>query len=75
MCAWRDEYIGALAEMDRDTVVFSHFVGINAAIAVATGRPELTVRHLDHVSVTTFEIERGDLRLVEVGGAGATEVL
>jgi broad specificity phosphatase PhoE len=65
--AYRDSVVGALLELKADTVVFSHFVAINAAIGVALGDDRLVIRSLDNASLTIIEVVEGQLRLVEGG--------
>lgn len=65
--AFRDEIAVAVREMSTDTVVFSHFVAINALIGVATGDDRLVIRSLDNCSVTVIDVDGDDLRLVEGG--------
>jgi hypothetical protein len=72
--AWRDAYVDALVGLSVDTVVFSHFVGINAAIGAATADDRLQCRRLDHTSVTTFDIVDGSLILADYGDEAPTEV-
>lgn len=72
--AWRDAYVAALLAHEVDTVVFTHFVGINGAIAVATGVDDVLCRQIDNASVTTFRTDDNRLALVE-GGAEATTVV
>lgn len=72
--AWRDAYVAALVALPADTIVFTHFVGINGAIAVATGVDEMVCRHVDNASVTTFRSDGGVLELVEGGAEAATVV-
>ncbi|MDR6625377.1 histidine phosphatase family protein [Caulobacter segnis] len=55
--------------------VFSHFVALNAAVAVATGREEVVVFRPDHCSRTTFEAEGDRLILVEKGREAQSQVL
>ena len=55
------------AAIDGDSVVFSHFVAINAAIGAAIGDDRLVVRSLDNCSVTVFDVVDGALQLVESG--------
>ncbi len=71
------EYRGAItawvAARDTDTVVFSHFVAINAVIGAVTGEDRLVIASLDNCSVTTFEVQgSGAVHLVEVGGEADT---
>jgi broad specificity phosphatase PhoE len=65
--AFRDGVVGALLGCPTDTVVFSHFVAINAAIGVATGDDRLVIRSLDNCSVTIIEAVAGVLHLREGG--------
>ena len=73
--AWRDGVAAALLGLDHDTVVFSHFVAINAAIAVATGADAMRCRHVDHCAVTTFDTAGSTLTIVEEGREATTTVL
>jgi broad specificity phosphatase PhoE len=54
---FRDGIIVALAELPTDTVVFSHFVAINAVIGAATNDDRLVIRSLDNCSITVVEID------------------
>ena len=72
---WRDRLAATLSALDEDTVVFSHFVAINAAIAAATGADTLRCRHVDHCSITTFDAAGGRLTLIGEGREGRTTVL
>lgn len=73
--AWRDGVAAAVMAFDHDTVVFSHFVAINAAIAVALDSSSPRSRHLDHCSITTFDTSNGQLELLETGTEAATRIL
>ena len=64
---FRDQVVTRLAGMVEDSVVFSHFVAINAAIGKAIGDDRLVVRSLDNCSVTVFDVVDGSLQLVESG--------
>jgi broad specificity phosphatase PhoE len=59
--------VARLLACDTDTVVFSHFVAINAAIGAALDDDRLVIRRLDNCSVTTLDIVDGRLALVEGG--------
>ena len=65
--AYRDLVVSTLVALDRDAVVFSHFVAINVAIGSATGDDRLVVRSLDNCSVTVVDVVEGALQLVESG--------
>jgi broad specificity phosphatase PhoE len=73
--AFRDGVIAAIVAMaastgagaGTDTVVFSHFVAINAVIGAAMGDDRLVIRSLDNCSITVIEVVGGRLQLVEGG--------
>ena len=65
--AYREQVVGALCASRVDSVVFSHFIAINAAIGAAIGDDRLVVRSLDNCSVTVIDIVAGALQLVESG--------
>ena len=65
--AFRDQVVTTLCGIETDSVVFSHFIAINAAIGTAIGDDRLVVRSLDNCSVTVIDIADGALQLVESG--------
>lgn len=71
---YRSTVAGRIASMTVDTVVFSHFIAINAVIGAATNDDRVVIGHLDNCSVTTFEVGGGRLELVEMGGEATTTV-
>lgn len=70
--AYRDAVVGFVADATPGTVVFSHFVAINAVIGACLGDDRLVIRSLDNCSVTTVSIEDGRLVLVEGGDEADT---
>lgn len=72
--AYRDAVVATVAAADTETVVFSHFVAINAVIGAATGDDRLLIRSLDNCSVTVVDVAGGALSLVE-GGAEADTLI
>jgi broad specificity phosphatase PhoE len=65
--AYRDRVVSTLTAMDRDSVVFTHFVAINVAIGAAIADDSLVVRSLDNCSVTIVDVVDDALQLVESG--------
>jgi broad specificity phosphatase PhoE len=65
--AFRDGVLQYVASCEHDTVIFSHFVAINAVLGACLGDDRLVLRRLDNTSVTVVETDAGDLRLVEAG--------
>ncbi len=51
----------------QDTVVFSHFIAINAVLGACLGDDRLVIRRLDNTSVTVVDVDAGTIRLVEPG--------
>ncbi|MEX1249584.1 MAG: histidine phosphatase family protein [Hyphomonas sp.] len=73
--AWRrrvGDFVGGLPE---GTVVFSHFVAINALCGLLEGDDRVTVFRTGHCSVTRLERRAGVLRVAEYGSEAATRVL
>lgn len=64
---YRDQVVATVSAMPGDTVVFSHFVAINAVIGACVGDDRLVIRRLDNCSVTTIAVAPGRLSLVEGG--------
>lgn len=64
---YRDNVVAAIAALPSDTVVFSHFVAINAVIGSAVGDDRVLIRSLDNCSVTVVDVVDGMVRLVEGG--------
>ena len=61
--------------LSHDTVIFSHFIAINAAIGYTTNTDQLVVAHLDNCSVTTFQIDDNkNLTIVDTGNEATTTV-
>jgi broad specificity phosphatase PhoE len=72
---WRGGVIEALLSLDSETVVFSHFISINAAVGKATG-DEHVISFMPHNgSITVISTENGRLQLVRLGHQGETEPL
>lgn len=64
---FRDGVVATLAGLPSDTVVFSHFVAINAAVGAAVSDDRLVIRRLDNCSITVIDVSGDGLRLVEGG--------
>ena len=72
---WRKGVIEALLSLDSETVVFSHFIAINAAVGKATGN-ERVISFMPHNgSITVISTENGRFQLVRLGHQGETETL
>jgi broad specificity phosphatase PhoE len=65
--SYRDAVVCAVAACAGPTVVYSHFIAINAVIGACLGDDRLVIRSLDNCSVTSVAATDGALRLVESG--------
>ena len=66
--AYRDCITDFVRGIQKDTVIFSHFIAINAAIGGVLGDDRLVIRSLDNCSVTIFERDTtGNLSLLQGG--------
>lgn len=72
---WRAAVLDALVEIERDTVIVTHYIVINAAVGAATGDDRVVVFAPDHCSVTMLRYDGGRPALVERGRDAATRVL
>ncbi|MBC8420282.1 MAG: histidine phosphatase family protein [Proteobacteria bacterium] len=72
---WREGVIEALLSFDRDTVVFSHFIAINAAVGKATGDERVVSFRPCNGSISLVRTKSGRLQFIRLGSQGETEVL
>jgi broad specificity phosphatase PhoE len=73
--AWRRTVLDSLARLPQDSVVFSHFIAINVAVAAAHAREDVVCFRPDHASITCVDAAAGSLRVVELGRQTDTTVL
>lgn len=66
--AYRDQITDFVRGIKTDTVIFSHFIAINAVVGGVLGDDRLVIRSLDNCSVTIFERDAtGNLSLTQGG--------
>ena len=71
--AYRADIARAVAGLREDTVIFSHYIAINAVIGEATGDDRVVIAQLDNCSVTVLDVtDNGTISLVETGGEADT---
>lgn len=68
---WRENVGKALLSFTHDTIIFSHFVAINAAVGIATGNDKVTIFKPGHASVTVLESDNNGLNVHEWGHESA----
>jgi broad specificity phosphatase PhoE len=71
---WRRQVIEALLAVETDTVVFTHYIAINAAVGHAIGDDRVVSFRPDNASITVMETDGNALSLVARGAEAATRV-
>ena len=71
---WRTNLAQCLLDLKESSVLFSHYVAINAAVGVAQSDNRMVVFRPDNASVTTLSNDNGKLRVLELGGEAVTFV-
>ncbi len=72
--AWRRALIDCVGALDADSVIFSHYIAINAIVGAAMGDDRVVVFRPDHASITVVSVQRGRVELVERGHEAETQV-
>ncbi|MSQ69251.1 MAG: histidine phosphatase family protein [Gammaproteobacteria bacterium] len=72
---WRERTWTLVNRCQQDTVIFTHFMVINALVGLATGDPRLVCFEPDYCSVTRLRLTAQGCELVSLGKARATLVL
>ncbi len=72
--AYRDAFVAYVAGLTVDTVVVSHFIGINTVIGHCAGDDRVMVNRLDNTSVTVVETSPAGLVLVHIGAEADTQI-
>lgn len=71
---WRRGVLDTLLNLQRDSVVVSHFVAINVAVGAALDDDQVTLFRPNNCSITMLETDGESLSLLELGEALETEV-
>ena len=71
---WRSEIVSGLKECTTPTVVFCHFLVINAVVADILGRPEVLQVYPANASFHELSLDEGELTLVQFGEQMETRV-
>ncbi len=72
---WRDAMIASLERLPDNTVVFTHFVAINAVVSKLQQRAETLVFRPTYCSVTLLERSADGLKVQRLGSESETRVL
>ncbi len=73
--AWRQALLDSLLALDDDSIIFTHFVAINAVVAAARESENVVCFRPDHASVTLVETTGRQFRLITLGREAETSVL
>lgn len=71
---WREDLLAAVRSLRTDTVVFSHFIAINAIAGEALGNSSLVVFLPDNASITRVAVNGTAIALLEKGAEMPTIV-
>jgi len=71
---WRDDLVARLKAVTEDTVIFSHFIAINAAVGAAKSDDRVVVFRPDNCSVTQLDVTADTITLVSLGREADTVV-
>lgn len=74
LVGWKQSVADALLGLKEDTVIFSHFIAINAAVGHALEDDRVICFKPDNCSITLFETAGNSLKVVEQGGEAETKV-
>jgi broad specificity phosphatase PhoE len=72
---WRQGVIDALFSLNKDSVLVSHFIAINAAVGEALGDDRVVVFKPGNASVTILETQQDKLTLIKLGNEDQTKIL
>lgn len=75
LVAWRERVWQAVSGCREDSILFTHFMVINAVVGRALGDERLVVFEPDYCSVTRLSLTAGGCELLELGKSRATLVL
>jgi broad specificity phosphatase PhoE len=71
---WRQGVINAIASLEKDTVIFSHFIAINAIVGEAVGDDRVVGFLPDNGSITIIETHESGIFLINRGREAGTRV-
>jgi broad specificity phosphatase PhoE len=73
--AWRQALLNSLAGIESDSIIFTHFIAINAVVAAARNSNKVVCFRPDHASVTLVEVGNSGFKLIALGREAETSVL
>jgi broad specificity phosphatase PhoE len=74
VCNWRDRILSKVLTLNKDTIIFTHFMVINSIIGKLVDNPTLLYFYPDYTSITKIIIEDGIVKEFYVGGEKKTPI-
>lgn len=71
---WREDLLAAVQSLQQDTVVFTHFIAINAVVGYALGDDRVMVFLPDNASITSVESRDSSIVLLHKGQEMPTQI-
>ena len=71
---WRSELTKQILSIERDTIIFSHFMVINALIAEFTNNQNLLCFYPDYTSITKIIVSNNKVQEFHIGGERKTPI-
>ena len=71
---WRQNCVLAVQTLQKDTVVFSHFIAINVIVGNIQQDDRMVVFRPNNCSITTIDVNAGGMSLVSLGDEAETQV-
>lgn len=71
---WRDEMLSKALTLNKDSIIFTHFMVINSIIGKLVGNPTLLYFYPDYTSITKIIIEDGIAKEFYVGEGKKTPI-
>jgi len=71
---WKARVVETLMSIDQDSVIFSHFIAINAVVGHALNDDRVVCFRPDNASVTVLEIDGGNFHVLSLGSEANTDV-
>ncbi len=72
---WRSALLQRIHALTHDSVIFSHYIAINAIVGAALRNDNMVCMRPDHASITVIDAQAGNLHVVELGRQAETLVL
>ncbi|MFP6809217.1 MAG: histidine phosphatase family protein [Pseudomonadales bacterium] len=72
--SWQQNMVSCLLDLEEDTVIFTHFVAINAIVTAAEGLDNVLAFRPGNCSITILENTDNRLKIIKRGDEASTKV-